>query len=75
MKVFLSNLQSNNGQCRQQDCGNPEAYGDFRFVPRPVRPFAEHVAALGVELRGQHAEVVVDRRALEDAALLAFLFP
>ncbi len=64
----LSNLQCDDGQCRQDDGYNPEADGNLRFVVAVARLLPQ-VLALRVQLAVLCAEVVVDRRALKDALL------
>ena len=42
-------------------------------MPTSTRPAAEYVAAIGIKLGGQHAEIVVNGRTLEHTLLTAML--
>ena len=70
--MVLSYFQSDDGGCGQKDGGNPETHGYFGFVPGAARPVLENVAARRVELFGKNTEVVVYRRAFEEALSDAF---
>jgi hypothetical protein len=63
----LSNLQSDDGKCRKENSGNPEAHRNFRFVPRALWPVGEDVLTSRNELLREGAECVMNRRAFEYA--------
>ena len=65
--TLSSDFQRDDGQCGQNDGHNPEADRDLRLMPCAMRPVAEDIATSLVELFGQHSEIVVNRRTLEDA--------
>ena len=63
----LSNLQSDDGKCCKENCGNPEAHRDFRFVPRTLWPVGEDILTSRNELLGERAECVMNGSAFEYA--------
>ena len=66
--MYLSYLQCDDGQCRQDDGYNPETNRNLRLMISVVW-LRDEVLALWVQLTVLCAEVVVDRCALEDALL------
>ena len=63
----LSNLQCDDGECRKEDGRNPEAHGDFGFVPRTLGPVAKDVLTSRYQLFGKRAEGIMNWCAFKEA--------